>query len=208
MAPLRMGLVGLGTISPFYLSALSHIPSINLAAVCAVDPVSLTSFADHVDCYTDHQAMLEATDIDAVVVTTPNDVHFAVCRDALGAGVDVCVEKPLATRLADAQALVGETLDGYLVVGIDGDDALRRLCQACRVDVPGTAAGEVETGAVRQMATRPARELAGAVEAAGLPCAVVCTDLAALPEDPNLAGLFEPVSTGCRIPASPWRFVP
>jgi predicted dehydrogenase len=46
--------------------------------------------------------MLAEADLDAVVVTVPNDTHHAVCRDAIAAGVAVCVEKPLATTLADA----------------------------------------------------------------------------------------------------------
>ena len=106
MPPLRLGLVGLGTVSRYYLAALSDVPSMRLAAVCDVDPTALEPFAGHVRCHTDHRTMLRVADLDAVVVTTPNDVHFSVCRDALEAGVPVCVEKPLATRLADGEALV------------------------------------------------------------------------------------------------------
>ncbi|MGH3547476.1 MAG: Gfo/Idh/MocA family protein [Pseudonocardiaceae bacterium] len=50
--------------------------------------------------------MLRYADLDAVVVTVPNDAHVTVCSDALEAGLPVCVEKPLATRLTDGEALV------------------------------------------------------------------------------------------------------
>lgn len=105
MPPLRIGLVGLGAVSRFYLAAFTRVPRLTLAAVCDVDRAALTPFTDHVDCHTDHRDMLGAG-LDAVVVTTPNDTHLKVCRDALEAGVPVCVEKPLATRLADGEALV------------------------------------------------------------------------------------------------------
>lgn len=103
---LRIGLVGLGTVSRFYLAGVRRVPSMTLVAVCDVDAATLAPFADCVECHTDYRTMLRVADLDAVVVTTPNDLHFPVCRDALEAGAAVCVEKPLATRVADGLALV------------------------------------------------------------------------------------------------------
>ncbi|MGH3838032.1 MAG: Gfo/Idh/MocA family protein [Pseudonocardiaceae bacterium] len=40
------------------------------------------------------------------MVTVPNDAHATVGRDALEAGLPVCLEKPLATQLTDGEALV------------------------------------------------------------------------------------------------------
>lgn len=100
-----------------------------------------------------------------------------------------------------------EAADGFVVVDVDDDDALHRLCDACGVDQGGESRGEVEAAVVRRLATGRARHWTAALEAAGLPCAVVCSDLSALPADSGLAGLFEPVAA-CRAAASPWRFSP
>jgi predicted dehydrogenase len=43
--------------------------------------------------------------IDAVVIVTPNFLHFPIARAALEAGFDVICEKPMTTTLADAEAL-------------------------------------------------------------------------------------------------------
>lgn len=104
--PLRLGIVGLGAVARFYLAALADIPSVQLTAVCDVNRTLLSPFGGQITGYTDHREMLRRADLDATVVTTPNDTHVAVCRDALDAGVAVCVEKPLTTRLADGDALV------------------------------------------------------------------------------------------------------
>ena len=40
-----------------------------------------------------------------LVITTPNDSHFAICKAGLEAGLHVMCDKPLTTTLADAQAL-------------------------------------------------------------------------------------------------------
>jgi predicted dehydrogenase len=106
MRQLRIGVIGLGVISRFYLAALHHIPSLRLAAVCDTDDAALRPFHDQVPCHRDHHELLTRTDLDAVVVTVPNDAHATVVRDALKAGRPVCVEKPLATQLADGEALM------------------------------------------------------------------------------------------------------
>ncbi len=101
-----LGVIGLGVIARCYLAALDRIPSLRLAAVCDTDEAALRAFHDRVPCHLDHHELLARTDLDAVVVTVPNDAHTTVVADALAAGLAVCVEKPLATRLTDGEALV------------------------------------------------------------------------------------------------------
>lgn len=99
---IRVGIIGLGVIGAYYRKAVADHPGMSLAAVCDLRPELL---GDAPARYTDHRCMLAEANLDAVVVTVPNDAHHAVCRDALDAGVAVCVEKPLTTTLADAQDL-------------------------------------------------------------------------------------------------------
>ncbi|GHF94354.1 MULTISPECIES: Gfo/Idh/MocA family protein [Amycolatopsis] len=96
---IRVGLVGLGVIGAFYRAAIAARPDLHLAAVCDRRPELLH---EPLACYIDHRRMFAEAGLDAVVVTVPNDAHAAVCRDALAAGLAVCVEKPLATTLSDA----------------------------------------------------------------------------------------------------------
>ncbi|MGQ0838226.1 Gfo/Idh/MocA family protein [Actinokineospora sp.] len=102
---MRIGIVGLGVISRFYLAALRENGPLGLGAVCDVRPEALAPFRDEVPCLRDHRDLIAAGGLDAVVVTVPNDLHAPVCRDLLDAGLPVCVEKPLATRLDDGVAL-------------------------------------------------------------------------------------------------------
>ncbi|MDA0567831.1 Gfo/Idh/MocA family oxidoreductase [Streptomonospora sp. S1-112] len=104
-APLRVGVVGLGAISRFYLRALRERPSVRLAAVCDPSPEALAPFAGTVPCHRDHRDLIAAGGLDAVVVAAPNHLHAGIAGDAVAAGLAVCVEKPLATDLADARTL-------------------------------------------------------------------------------------------------------
>jgi predicted dehydrogenase len=103
-APLRLGVIGLGVISRYYLRALPTA-DLTLAAVCDRNPDVLAGHRGAVRCFTDHRDLLAAGGVDAVVVNVPNDAHYPVVRDVLDAGLPVCVEKPLATRLADGEEL-------------------------------------------------------------------------------------------------------
>ena len=113
---LRVGVIGLGVISRFYLAALDAVPGIHLAAACDTDAAALAPLRESVACYRDHRELLARADVDAVVVTVPNDLHAAVCRDALAADLAVCVEKPLATRLDEGRALDRIARDRGLVL--------------------------------------------------------------------------------------------
>ncbi|MFF8227400.1 Gfo/Idh/MocA family protein [Streptomyces caelestis] len=101
----RIGLIGLGVISRFYLAALESAGYARLVAVCDTDENRLAAAPAQVPRYRDHRELLRAADLDAVVVNVPNDLHYPVCRDALAAGRAVCVEKPLATRPHDGHHL-------------------------------------------------------------------------------------------------------
>ncbi|TSB20118.1 Gfo/Idh/MocA family protein [Streptomyces benahoarensis] len=106
MTPLRIGIIGLGVISRFYLAALDRSPEADLVAVCDPDTSTHRDLPSHVARHTGHRELLATADVDAVVVNVPNDLHFPVCRDALAAGRSVCVEKPLANSVEDARQLV------------------------------------------------------------------------------------------------------
>lgn len=98
-----------------------------------------------------------------------------------------------------------QTSDGVLVVTADEDAVFRRLCDVCEVDAGEGPRADVERvvfGRIRSGSAETWRKL---LDDAGVPCAVACTDLTALPADPAMADLFEPLSETCRAPASPWR---
>jgi predicted dehydrogenase len=113
---LRIGVIGLGVISRYYLAALCRSPEARLAAVCDLREQALAPWRGHLPCHTDHRAMLATERLDGVIVTTPNDTHAAVCRDVLTAGLPVCVEKPLATTLAEGEALTQQARSAGLVL--------------------------------------------------------------------------------------------
>jgi predicted dehydrogenase len=72
-----------------------------------------------------------ALGLDAVVVAVPDPAHLDTCLEALAAGLHVFCEKPLVTRLADADALIAARGDRVLQCGYMKlyDPAVERLVE-------------------------------------------------------------------------------
>lgn len=102
-------LIGCGRISRKHCEALAGIPGARLAAVCDLiaDKAESTGSQWKVPWYTSYETMLRETHPSVVNVCTESGNHAAIAIDAMTRfGCNVIVEKPMALRLADADAMV------------------------------------------------------------------------------------------------------
>ena len=108
--PLRFGIVGAG------MMGREHIRNLKLFAdarvVALADPVAasnerslktLGEAAAGVACYDGVEAMLAGSELDAVLVVSPNFTHRAVLEPLLRTDLAILCEKPLCTTIADAR---------------------------------------------------------------------------------------------------------
>lgn len=106
----RIGMIGMGAISKFYVAGFSRVEGARLVAACDLREERVAPFAaSGIDVTLDYQELLARPDIDAVVINVPNDEHYSICRDALAAGKHVCCEKPLSNTRAHAARLVDQS---------------------------------------------------------------------------------------------------
>jgi crotonobetainyl-CoA:carnitine CoA-transferase CaiB-like acyl-CoA transferase len=94
---------------------------------------------------------------------------------------------------------------GSLVVSAEDDEAFGRLCGVVGLDPTAAARTATEAAVAARLLDGAASEWEERLTGVGVAAAVVCEDLPALPGDPRLAALFEPVATGF-APRSPWQF--
>jgi predicted dehydrogenase len=103
---LKVGLVGCGAFARFSLEQYRQLPGVTIAAVADIDAQAATRAAHDLDAPVHSpDTVLESPDLDLVYIATPPALHFRQARKALESGKHVLVEKPLATTVADAQAL-------------------------------------------------------------------------------------------------------
>jgi predicted dehydrogenase len=110
--PLRIGLVGAGMVSRHHLIAWADIA--DQASVVAVADPSPENAARRVaefeipKSYASAEAMLASTDLDAVDIAAPRQMHAPLVRLAAKRGLPVLCQKPLAPNLQEAIELAAE----------------------------------------------------------------------------------------------------
>lgn len=116
---IKTGFIGCGGIIGSHLQAIRDLTGIAIVAFCDVDRGRAERCAKEYgagDVYTDYRAMLSRGDLDAVHIVTPHHLHARMSLDALGAGLFVLCEKPMAITLGDARALIDADCGGKLCV--------------------------------------------------------------------------------------------
>lgn len=105
----RLGAIGTGGRMRGLLTYLSGIAGNELVAVCDVYEVRRAAarekFAPQAREYSDYRELLNNHDIDAVVVATPNHWHVPIAVDAIAAGKDVYLEKPVTHTIEQGDVL-------------------------------------------------------------------------------------------------------
>ena len=107
--PLRWGLIGASTIAAEHMIGAMRANGGDVVAVLSSDPARAKSYAErHGIPRATHElsALVENPDVDAVYISTTNELHRDQLFAAAAAGKHVLCEKPLALNLADARAMV------------------------------------------------------------------------------------------------------
>jgi predicted dehydrogenase len=104
--PIRVGLVGYGYWGSKHVRVLTGIPGVEVTVIES-QPDRLGEAVDSFPAVRAASCLDEAQDLlDAVVIASPPRSHGALALQALRAGLHTMVEKPLATSIADAEAIV------------------------------------------------------------------------------------------------------
>lgn len=118
----RFAVLGAGRIGRVHGRAIAAVPGASLVAIA--DPVATAAqamAAEHGCSVRGIEAILEAADIDAVVICTPTDTHADLIEAAVARGKAVFCEKPIDLSLPRVAACLArvEAAKGVLMVGFN-----------------------------------------------------------------------------------------
>ncbi len=106
---LQLGVIGVGDRGRWDMDQFLANPDVRVGALCDI-------YADQIDRgrrkapdakgFSDHRKLLEMKELDAVLIATPDHWHAACAIDALNAGKDVYIEKPLTRTIEEGPEIV------------------------------------------------------------------------------------------------------
>jgi predicted dehydrogenase len=112
----RVGLIGTGWYGKADLLRMIQVAPVEVVSLCDVDKRMLAEAAALVATrqaskktprtYSDYRQMLDARDLDIVLIVTPDHWHALPMIEACRLGLDVWVQKPISVDVAEGQAMV------------------------------------------------------------------------------------------------------
>jgi len=105
----NVAVIGAGAIGLNHIQSFQDHPDARVIALAETSPARGREAADRFsipDLYTDYKEVFARRDIDVVSIALPNYLHAPVGLDALRAGKNLLIDKPMATNAQDAARLI------------------------------------------------------------------------------------------------------
>lgn len=114
---MKIAVIGAGHMGRYHAEKFAALRGVHVAAVVDADAERAKALAGKLDCawFSSHRETFGRAD--AAVIAVPTDHHHAVARDCLEHGMHLLIEKPIATTLAEADALIALSKNLVLQIG-------------------------------------------------------------------------------------------
>ena len=125
---INVGIIGFGySAKTFHLPLIAASEFYNLKAISSSQVDTVSAVYPSLDVYSNYQDMLSQSNLDLVIITAPNSVHYSIAMACLQHKCHVVLEKPMVTTSAEAAALIEYAKEQSLLLSVfhnrrwDGD---------------------------------------------------------------------------------------
>ena len=103
----RLCVIGLGMMGKIHVDKASQINECEIVAICDIDP-STKGYSEKlgIKSYHNHIDMLDNERLDGVIISLSNDLHETMGIDCAQRGLDILMEKPIASSVKAAKKLI------------------------------------------------------------------------------------------------------
>jgi UDP-N-acetylglucosamine 3-dehydrogenase len=117
---LQVALIGVGNMGRNHLRVLMDIPEVEVVGVADLNLELAKSAAQKygVPVYADYRQLFTDRKPQAVVIATPTTSHKEIALAAIGRGIHVLVEKPIAATVADAEQMIAAAEQAKIVLAV------------------------------------------------------------------------------------------
>lgn len=106
---IQVGAIGVGVRGRLDLAGFTRRPDVDVRALCDVWGSAIDEtrkLAPAAKSYQEYRKLLDGEKLDVVLVATPDHWHVPIAIDAMNAGLDVYVEKPLTLTLEEGPRII------------------------------------------------------------------------------------------------------
>jgi len=152
---IKTGIIGGGKIGRVHAQALLNLAESSLITAYGRNPARTAAFAGEFGiraCPTIAAMAGEGTE--AVIICTPHPNHAEAAVQAMEAGMHVLVEKPLASSLADCDAMIRTAREKGVLLGTVSQRRFYPSCQRIRQAIDQGRIGRTMIGTVHMLGWR------------------------------------------------------
>ncbi len=145
MKPMKIAVLGCGTISDAYLSTMTtKFKILDVVACCDLNEEKMNATAEKYNLKAMKlEEILVDTSIEIVVNITPSPAHYPLTKKLLSAGKHVYSEKVMALTLEEGRELVALAEEKCLYLGVAPDTFLGAAMQTAKYVVESGMIGQV-----------------------------------------------------------------
>jgi predicted dehydrogenase len=152
MKSVNVGIIGLGNMGLLHMYNCHHMNDVVVSAVAdsskrALKKADILKSSHH---YTDYRELIdESKNLDSVIISLPNFLHFDSVVRSLEAGLDVFIEKPLASTVYESEEIVRmvektgrKLMIGYSMRFVDAIEKMKKSLDEGRIGSLEIVTGE------------------------------------------------------------------
>lgn len=151
---MRLGVIGAGWfVSRRHLPDAMANTEIQVTALCRRDASARSTILSHFNLpgscgFDDWQTMLDEAPLDAVLIATPNSLHYEHAKTALQRGLHVLLEKPMTVRSEDARDLVRIANENNLKLSVALNPPFWAHCHRAKQALQSVRMGQLESASI------------------------------------------------------------
>ena len=130
-AGVPFGVIGVGSLGYHHARILRDVAGVEMLGVFDADPARCAKVAEELSVKAYGSAESLASDVDALVIAVPTTHHAEVAALALDRGAHILVEKPIASTLEEADAILARADARGLMVATGHVERFNAALRAC-----------------------------------------------------------------------------
>jgi predicted dehydrogenase len=150
MTPVRCAVIGSGFAGSTFAEAVRYAPDAELVAIAGGRKAAELAAQHGARATDDVDTLLDSSDVDAVLIASPNPFHCPQTLRAAASGKHVLVEKPMALSVAECRAMLAACERAGVVLMVGHHHRFRRNPVAARLLLNRGTIGRVDMAAMVQ----------------------------------------------------------